>query len=588
MSLDTKQNNNIKSWPLIKRLACQYLKPYWFKQVIAFIFMAIAAAMTAAFAKLIEPTINKIFQAEDSSMIMLVALALFGVFFVRGIATYIHTLIMATISQNIVADIQKSLFAHCLNLDLKFYAGNASGTIVSKIISDAYVMRIAVADSLTGFGKNLLTLIFLLAVMIHQDWKLSLFVLIVFPLAALIVAAIGKRLRKVSKNIQNQIGELMGSLTETFQGVRIVQAYGMEENEITKASLLINKVRDLYIKSVRVGNITTPFNEIMAGAALVAIVVYGGYQIMEGNLDAGSLMSFIAAFTLAYEPMKKLAKLNNSIQMGLGAAERIFEILDRTSEISTNENAPEIHVNTPEIKFENVTFEYNESDGKKALDNLSITLPAGKVTALVGHSGSGKTTILNLIPRFYDVNSGSVKIDDFDVKEVKLSSLRKNIALVSQDVTIFDDSVYANIAYGATNATMEEVEAAAKAAAAHDFIMEMPDKYNTRLGEHGTKLSGGQKQRISIARAILRNAPILLLDEATSALDNESEKLVQETLAQLKKGKTTLVIAHRLSTVRDADNIIVLEEGRQVENGNHDQLIKKSGIYAKMYEAGLE
>ncbi len=574
------------SWPLIRRMIKSFLRPYKGQLALALLFMAMAAALTAGFALIIEPVMDEVLTNGDVSRVWLLGGGTFLIFFTRGITTYLHTIMMNKIGQYIVADIQKAQFAHFMALDLQFFHDNPSGQLISRMISDVNVMRTAVTDSLTGIGKSFLTLIFLVAVMFYQDWVLALAAFTIFPFAAVFVAWIGRRLRKMSGNIQQNMAGLSDMLSQIFQGVRLVKAYGMEAHEKDHAAQTFHKVRDLIIKSVRIGNLSTPVNELLIGIVVCGIIVYGGYQVAAGATSAGELLSFITAFTMAYEPMKKLAKLNNSLQMGLGAAERVFAVMDTEPGVKDEEGAVEVALETPEIIFSNVSFQYDE-DEKKALDNVSLRLPAGRVTALVGRSGSGKTTIMNLIPRFFDVTDGQVTINGNDVKSFTLESLRSHIALVSQDITIFDDTVWANIGYGKHGAFRDEIIKAAIAAQADEFIRELPQGYDTRLGEEGLKLSGGQRQRIAIARAILRDAPILLLDEATSALDNEAERAIQQTLSELQKGRTTLVIAHRLSTVQNANQILVLEDGQIVEQGVHEQLLNKDGTYARIHAAGL-
>jgi subfamily B ATP-binding cassette protein MsbA len=365
-----------------------------------------------------------------------------------------------------------------------------------------------------------------------------------------------------------------------------VKAYGMEEHERAAADKSITSVKKLMIKSVQTANLSTPFNETLVGLVVFGIIVYGGFQVAAGETTAGELLSFITAFSMSYEPMKKLARLNNTLQMGLGAAERVFDMIDQRADVDDCENAKDIQVKQPQVTLKSVSFAYDD-DVKKALSNSSIDMAAGGDGALVGGSGSGKTTIMNLIPRFFDAIDGEVFIGEHNIKDFTLASLRKNIALVSQDITIFDDTVWANIGYGREGAYQDEIIKAAIGAEADEFIRELPQGYDTRLGEDGVKLSGGQRQRISIARAILRDAPILLLDEATSALDNESERAIQETLSKIQKGRTTLVIAHRLSTVQQADKIIVMSDSQVAEQGTHDELISNDHIYARMYSAGL-
>lgn len=570
----------------MKRLIRSYLGPYIPSMVMALLFMAVAAAMTAALAQLMQPILDEVLNGQNVDMITPIGLAVLGTFLVRGISTYLHSIIMAKVGQSIVADIQKDLFSHFLVLDLAFFHDNPSGQLISRVVNDVHVVRTAISDSLAGVGRSLLTLIFLIAVMFYQDWKLSVAAFIIFPFAAGFVAYIGRRLRKVSGSIQQEFANLTDRLSQIFQGVRQVKAYNAEEFEKGRAGDLIDRVKKLNIKSARVGNMSTPVNEILVGFVAAGIITYGGFQVVEGNMTTGQLGAFLTAFIMAYEPMKKLARLNNALQMGLGAAERVFAMLSIKPKIKNTRGAKELKARKPAITFKNVEFQYDQSDEVKALDGVSFKAESGKVTALVGPSGGGKTTIINLIPRFYDTTAGKVSVGSQDVRNLKLESLRKKVSLVSQDITIFDDTIAANIAYGC-DASQAEIEKAAKLAAADDFIQEFPAGYETLVGEDGAKLSGGQRQRISIARALLHDAPILLLDEATSALDNESEKAVQKALKALEKGRTTIVIAHRLSTVQSADQIIVLDKGQIVEQGTHTQLMKKKGMYKKMYQAGL-
>lgn len=568
------------------------MTPYLGQLGVATFFMLIAAAATAAFAQLLQPVLDKamIGVHDDPSTVYKVvpiALLILGSFVVRGLATYVHTIKMNKISQSVIADIQRDVFSHFMKLDLKFFHTYPSGQLVSRVTNDVNVMRAAVSDSFIGIGNNLLTLIFLVGVMVWQDWKLTLITMIVFPLASGLVMYLGHRLRKVSRSIQGETANLSGVLTQIFQGIRQVQAYGMEDFERRKAGDAVATVRNLNIKAVRIGSLSTPINEILVGLVVFGIIVYGGYRIADGALTPGGLLSFIAAFSLAYEPMKKLAKLNNSLQLGVGATERILEMMEFQPSIVDKPGAVTLQTSQPQIVFDDVEFQYATEEDTKALKGISFAAEAGKVTALVGASGSGKSTIMNLILRFYDPQGGAVKIDGTDLRDLTVESLRNAMALVSQDITIFNDTIGENIGYGLKNATPEQIQGAAKAAAADEFIQRMPEGYNTIVGENGVRLSGGQRQRIALARAMLRNAPILLLDEATSALDNESERLVQQTLNELEKNRTTLVIAHRLSTVQHAHQIIVMDAGQIVEKGTHGELLAKNGHYARMYHAGL-
>ncbi len=573
---------------MMKRLIKGYLKPYTYSMVLALFFMVIAAAMTALLAQLMQPILDEVLNGKNESYILPVGAAIFGTFFLRGISSYLYSIIMAKVGQSIVADIQKDLFSHFLTLDLSFFHDNPSGQLISRVVNDVHVVRAAVADSLTGFGKSFLTLIFLVAVMFYQDWRLSIAAFVIFPLAAAFVAYIGRKLRNVSGNIQQEFANLTDRLSQIFQGVRQVKAYGMEASENKRASDAIDRVKKLNIKSIRIGHMSTPVNELLIGMVAAGIIIYGGYQVSAGHMSAGQLVAFLAAFTMAYEPMKKLARLNNVVQMGLGAAERVFGMLDIKPSIKNKRGAKDLKARKPAVYFKDVEFQYDGSDNVKALDGISFEAESGKVTALVGPSGSGKTTIINLIPRFYDSTAGAVIVGTKNVRDLKVKSLREKVALVSQDITIFDDTIAANIAYGRPDSSQKSIEKAAKLAAADTFIKSFPEGYETLVGEDGVKLSGGQRQRISIARALLYDAPILLLDEATSALDNESEKDVQKALKTLEQGRTTIVIAHRLSTVQSAHQIIVLDKGKIVQKGTHAQLLKKGGAYKKMYQAGLK
>ncbi len=585
--LQTTEERGTSSMILIKRLARGYVFPYKLQLFIAVFFMILSAAMTAVIAALMQPILDDVLYGQKKDLIFPVCAGIAAAFAGRGIATYIHVLMMNKVGHSIVADIQSRLFTHFMNLDMAFFHKNPSGQLLSRIVNDVTVLRSAVTNCMTGMGKSVFTLIFLVGLMFIRDWKLTLAAFVVFPLLSLFVVYIGKRLRKISKNIQLQMGGLSDLLSQIFAGIRLVKAYGMEGSEDKKVLSAIHRVRDLNIKSVKVSTLSTPVNDVIVGMIFAGIIAYGGYEVIAGRSSAGQLASFIAAFSLAYEPMKKLARLNNSLQMGLGAAERVFEMMDHQPEIKDKANAENITLESSDIEFKGVDFSYDGTD-LKALTAINFTAKKGQVTALVGPSGGGKSTIMNLIPRFYDTNSGQVKIGAYDVKDVTQNSLRQHIALVSQDITIFNESVFDNIRYGNPKASDDEVRGAAQKAAAHKFIEELEDGYDTILGEQGVKISGGQKQRISIARAILRDAPILLLDEATSALDNESERLVQDALKELQKGRTTLVIAHRLSTVQEADQILVLDNGQIAEQGTHAELLAKKNIYEAMYKTGMK
>ena len=578
----TEQPNSMTaSLPLIKRLAKTYILPRWRSLVLATVLMLISAGMTGSMAKLMEPIVDKVFTDRNAEMLWPVALCVFAVFSIRGLATYGQAVIINKLGQHIVSNINRDMFAHLITADLAYFHKRQSGQLLARFISDTAMMRTAVIESLTGIGKNTFTVIALICVMFYQDWRLSLASLFVFPAAAYCVSKLGKKLRKVSTTMQIETGELTSMLNQSFQGNKHVKSYVMEEYEKTRINKIINNIFHLMNRSFRTSAIISPISETLSGIAIVIIIIYGGYQVIEGTSSAGKLFSFITAFLLAFEPMKRLAKLSNTLQTGLAAADRLFKMLDIPPSIRDKAESTVLDTTVPVVTFDNVGFKYK--DGSEALRGVSFDAPAGMTTALVGTSGAGKSTILNLIPRFYDTTDGTVKINGQDVSDVTLESLRKNMALVSQESAIFNDTIRDNISYGSLKATEEEIITAAKSAAAHDFIMEMTEGYDTRVGENGVKLSGGQRQRISIARAMLKNAPILLLDEATSALDTHSERLVQSALERLQKGRTTIVVAHRLSTIIGADIIHVLDKGKIVESGNHTDLLAKNGAYARLY-----
>jgi len=571
------------------RLWRECIRGYVWWLVLAVVFMGLMASATALSAWLMKPVVNEIFIARDREMLWWIGGAVLATFTVKGVSNYIQAALMAFVGLKIVADMQNRLFKHMTDLDLNFFHDNATGTLVSRYTIDVGSMRVAVAHAITVFGKDMLSLIGLVAVMFIQDWELALIAFFVFPIAILPIAKIGRRMRKVTVNTQVEMGQLTTTLEQTFQGIRMVKAYSMEEYERGRIATLVHKLYTLYFKSMRTRALSSPIMETLGGIAVTTVIIYGGYRVIENATDPGGFFSFITALLLAYEPMKRLANLNATVQEGLAGAQRTFEALDHPNRILEQPNAVALNVTKGEVHFENVSFSYPKATNVQgvqdiALNDVDIVVPAGKTAALVGASGAGKSTVMNMVPRFYDVTGGRVVIDGQDVRDVTFKSLRGAMALVSQEVTLFDDTVRANICYGRPDATFEDIQQAARNAAAHDFIEALPDGYDTMVGEHGVRLSGGQRQRLAIARAMIKNAPILLLDEATSALDTESERHVQAALEGLMENRTTLVIAHRLSTVVDADLIYVLDRGRVVEQGTHTELLDKGGQYANLYQ----
>ena len=577
--------NNIKpatTTNLIKRLFIEHVRKHVSWLIIALSLMMVVAGTTAGLAFLMETILDDVFTAKSKQSLYFAASIVMSLFVAKGLATYGQTVIMSFVGQRILADLQKSMFGHLVNGDLSFFHNHSSGTLIAHFINDVEKMRGTVAGVITAIGRDSLTLIFLIGVMFYQDWLLTLASFFAFPTAILPLIKIGKKIRKVSANTQNEIGQFTTLLNETFTGIRHVKAAGMEDYEKSRASILIEKIFKLVFRAARTKAAAYPIMETLGGTAIVIVICYGGWQVIEGTRSTGTFFSFVTALLLAYDPVKKLVNLNAQLQEGLAATERVFKILDVHPKIVDYPNALRVEEAKGNIVFENISFSYLEN--VPLIDKVSLTIKKGQTVALVGHSGAGKTTILNLICRFFDPVSGIITLDGTDIRKITMSSLRSNLALVSQDVTLFNDTIKENISYGTKVAALPEIQKAAKHAAADDFIMELPNGYNTMIGENGVKLSGGQRQRIAIARAMLKNAPILLLDEATSSLDTKSERAVQEALSNLMQNRTTIVVAHRLSTIQSADLIHVIDEGRVAESGNHEELLQLNGAYAKLYE----
>ncbi len=571
-----------RTWPLLHRLFAVHVRPHWPLIAVSAVCMALAAAATAGLAQLIEPMFDEAFARQDMAILVQVAIGGMLLFVIKGLATYGHAVAMTAVGQRIVADLQERMFAALVRADLAFHYEHSPGRLVAHFASDTGLMRGAAVNALTGLGKDSLTLALLVAVMFYQDWGLALVSFIAFPAALVPMTLIGRRLRALSARTQADIGGLTVALDEAFKGAREVKAYGMEPYEISRVGAAIDTVRRLVVRAGRVRALLHPLMETLGGFAIFAVMVYGGHQVMTGQSTAGAFFSFITALLLAYEPMKRLVNLNADLQTGLAAAERIFALIDLRPRINDRPNAAPLRLAGGAISLQDVSFRYPSAE-TPALERVGLEVPAGATVALVGPSGAGKSTLLNLIPRFFEATAGSVTIDGQDVRDVTLASLRAALAIVSQEGVLFDDTVRANILYGRADAGEGEVIAAARAADAHRFISELPQGYDTPVGPRGVKLSGGQRQRIAIARAMLRDARILLLDEATSSLDSESERQVQAALRRLMQGRTTLVIAHRLSTVMEADRIYVLDRGRLVEWGTHAELVGRGGLYARFH-----
>jgi len=572
-----------KSIKLVKRLIKEHVRPYFGKMFIAAICMAIVAATTATNAWLMQPVLDEVFLNKNTQLLLLVPIVVMTIAIVKGLASYGESIFMEYSGEKIISDIRYRLFSHLMNADLNFFHKNSSGKLISRFTYDVGLLRASVSTALTGIAKDSMTLIFLVALMFYQDWFLAIIAFFVFPAAVLPILYIGRRIRKISTSTQIEIGSFASLLSQIFQGARYVKAYTMQKYEKRRAKKIIDDLFNLIYKSVRIRSRTRPILETLGGIAIALVIFYGGSKVISGATTPGTFFSFITALLMAYQPLKRLANFNINIQDGLAAADRIFNLLDQKPEITDLPNAKEYIHKKGEIEFKKVKFSYG-SKTSHALNEINLKIPGGKTVALVGKTGAGKSTILNLIPRFYDTQSGEVIIDKKNIKNYKAHTLRKKMALVSQEVTLFDDTIRANIAYGNPNSTEKQLYEAAKKADAHEFITSFKDGYKSLVGEHGIQLSGGQRQKIAIARAILKNAPILLLDEATSSLDSGSEKDIQKSLKKLMKNKTTLVIAHRLSTILDADLIYVIDNGRVLEKGSHKTLMKNKSLYSKLYK----
>ncbi|MDE0808601.1 MAG: lipid A export permease/ATP-binding protein MsbA [Alphaproteobacteria bacterium] len=578
---ELSQGGRTRTRILVRRLVGEHIRPHIGLLLLAVSLMAVVAATTAALAFLMETILDDVFTARNRSSLYAAAAVVMVVFLLKGIATYGQNVLVSFVGQRILADLQKRMFAHLLRADLAYFHGQSSGNLISRFINDIEKMRGTVASVLTAIGRDSLTIIFLVGVMLYQDWMLTLASFFAFPTAILPLVNIGKRMRKVSANTQRELGQFTTLLNEVFQGARHVKAYGMEPYERDRAGAMIEQIFKLVFRAARTKAAAYPIMETLGGTAIVVVICYGGWQVIEGTRTTGTFFSFVTALLLAYDPVKKLVNLNAQLQEGLAAADRVFEILDVAPTITDRPDAKPIDTVKGDISFFDVGFAY--AGGKQALEGVSLSVEAGKTVALVGQSGAGKSTILNLIPRFYDVTAGRITLDGRDIRDISIASLRANIALVSQDVTLFDDTIEANIAYGRAGAPPKEIREAAHNASAGGFIEAMPEGFATIVGEHGVKLSGGQRQRIAIARAMLKDAPILLLDEATSSLDTESERAVQGALGKLMVGRTTIVIAHRLSTIQSADMIHVVDAGRITESGPHLELLLRGEVYANLH-----
>jgi len=572
------------SKPIIKdrhRRLLLLVKDQWFKLSLAMACMLVMAGANSAIPFLIKPVVDDIFINKDVRMLKLIPIAVIVIYLLLGLATYFQAYLMNYVGQNIIRRLRDSLYDRIQDLPISFFQREKTGVLMSRVTNDVNVIKNMVSSAVATSLKDFFTIVGLTFVIFYRDWKMALIAIVVLPMAWFPIVVLGRKVRRVTTGTQEAMADLTSSLHETFAGNKIIKAFGMEAYEKKQFFKKTLNLFKLEVKIIRFKALSSPIMEFLGGFGIAIVIWYGGSKVIAGTSTAGNFFSFMAAVIWLYGPVKKLTKLNNVIQQGLAGADRVFDILETESDIQESIDPVEVKRGPHRIVFKNVYFKYDDT---MVLKNINLNVRVGEILAFVGMSGGGKTSIVNLIPRFYDVSKGSVFIDDVDIRDASISSLRDQIAIVTQEPILFNDTVSKNIAYGNQHASDEDIKNAARAAYAYEFIQNFSDGFETNIGELGGRLSGGEKQRICIARALLKDAPILILDEATSSLDTESETLVQKALENLMKGRTTFVIAHRLSTVAIADNIAVVVGGRIVEEGKHEELIARKGEYYKLYQ----
>ncbi len=573
--------NNLET---LKRLYNEYTKKFLPKIFISILFSLLVAGSTSAIAWLLDPAIKKIFIEKDQSLMFIIPIAIIIAFFLKGASLYLAKTILIKVAFEVTKILQYQVVKSLINSDNETINKKHSGKLISHITYDIQLITNLVSNTILNLTKDLLTLIGLVGVMFYQNWRLAIFAIIMIPLASYAAKSLGKRIGKVSTQAQEKSGILTSYLLEIFKNHKIIKIFQKEKYEFNRAEKLIDDLKDRATKIQTVLVRSTPIMETLTGIMIAGLIYYSGKLMVDGMLGINNFFSFLAAMMLAYQPVRTLATANMGISLGLSAARRILPIIDDKSSIREKENSKKLNLTKGDINFKNVSFKYNDSNSEEVLKKVNLNIQGGEMTALVGHSGAGKSTLLNLIPRFYDCNSGDVEVDNQSIYNLKIDSLRSNISLVNQDITLFDDTIRNNIAYANLDATEQEIINVAKYSFCDEFIENLPNKFDTLIGENGVRLSGGQKQRLSIARAMLKKSKIILLDEATSSLDSETESKIQEAIKNLIKGRTTLVIAHRLSTIVNSKNIYVLNHGSIVGQGTHDELLKSSDIYRNFYE----
>jgi len=573
----------MKDIEILKRLYQNYTKKHLNKILISVFFSLLVAGSTSSIAWLLDPAIKKIFIEKNLSLILIIPFAIIIAFSTKGISLYLARSILIKVGMEVTKSIQLDCMKSIVRSDTEVFDKKHSGKFTSHITYDIALITNLISTGVLNLFKDSLTLIGLISVMFYQNWRLSIFALIMVPLASFAARSLGKRIGKVSVQAQEKSGILNSYLLEIFKNHKIIKIFQKEEYESSRAEKVINDLKEKLIKVNLVLNRMSPVMEVLTGFMIAGLIYYSGILIIEENLEINNFFSFLAAMMLAYQPVRSLATLNMTLNTCLSASKRILPIIDFKSKIIEKPDSKKLKVDYGNIEFKNVNFKYYKDFKEKVLSSVNLSIEGGKMTSLVGHSGAGKSTILNLIPRFYEATGGDILIDNTSIYDSTVKSLRSNISLVTQDVTLFDDTIKNNIAYGNFDASHEEIINAAKLSFCEEFIEKLPNKYETLIGENGVRLSGGEKQRLSIARAMLKKSKIILLDEATSSLDSETEQKIQEALSILTKNRTSLVIAHRLSTIMNSKKIYVVDKGQIVGEGSHEELLKKSNIYVNFY-----
>ena len=578
----------MKKIDILKRLFFEYTKKHLKKILLSLFFALLVAGSTSAIAYLLDPAIKKIFIEKDQTLIIAIPIFIIIAFATKGLSLYLAKIIMIGVSEEVRKDLQCAMLDNLISADTQLIDSKHTGKFIAFLTNDVSHITNLISTAVLNLFKDSLTLIGLLTVMFFQNWKLSLVAIIMIPLASLAAKTLGKRIGKVATEQMLKAGILNTYLIEIFKNHKLIKIFQQEKYESKRADKFIDDVKEKSKKIATVYVRSSPIMETLTGIMIAILIFYSGKLVLKNEIDINNFFSFLAAMMLAYQPVRSLATLNITINQGLAAASRILPVIDQKSELIQNKNDTELNVSSGNIVFKDITFKYSEERTNNILNSINLKMLGGKMTSIVGHSGAGKSTILSLIPRFYDAISGDIQIDNQSIYKCSINSLRKNISLVSQDTTLFDDTIKNNIAYANLNATQKEIEEAAKHSYASEFIEKLPDKYETIIGENGTRLSGGEKQRLSIARAMLKKSQIILLDEATSSLDAETENKIQEAINFLTKNRTTIVIAHRLSTILNSDNIYVIDSGKVVGEGSHEKLLVNSPVYKNFYEKQIK